>query len=203
MALFRHRGYTLIELLLVMAILGIILSVSTLTYRTIHANARLDRTALETQNFLEGAMAYNVDNSAWPAQNLDLATCSTDPTVITDTTNFLSKYIPNQTTLSQLGYYYCWGPGPITSGTASALFWVALKIPHGDLNMASQLAAKLPNGITTQDPTNNSNPACTAETDCYVRAMVATPSSQGSSTPASNGIYVAGFGECMGCFGYQ
>src|SRR3990167_568664 len=190
------RGYTLIELLLVIAVLGILSSVAALTYRTLHTNARLDRTALEMQNFLEGAMAYKIDNSTWPPQNADLGTCSTDITQLTNS-DFVRKYVPNQTTLSQLGYYYCWNQGPISSGTSSALFWVALKIPHGDINMAQQLAARLPNGVATSEPTSNTTPAaCTTNADCYVRATVATPSSN-SGGGTVIGTTIAGSGDCM------
>src|SRR3990167_9382644 len=188
----RTHGYTLIELLLVIAIVGILLAVGTLTYRTLHTHARLDRTALEMQNFLEGAMAYKVDKGSWPAQNSDLGACSTDSSVITND-NFVPNYVPNQTTLSQLGYYYCWSQGPVSTGSVSALFWTAVKIPQGDSQMAAQLAAKLPNGVVTRDPTDNSNPTCTSSQDCYVRTTVATPNNNGSTTSTTS---IAAFGTC-------
>jgi prepilin-type N-terminal cleavage/methylation domain-containing protein len=183
----NKKGYTLIELLLVITIIAIMSSVSIMVYRDHHQTQRIEKASLEMQNLLEAAMAYQVDQSSWPDSNdASLSTCSSE---VPASNTFIESYVPNQTTLSSLGHYYCWAP----QASTSHLFWVAVKAPNNNYQLAQQIAAILPNAVATTDPTESSPTLCSnSDEACYIKAEVAQP---GTSITATNSL--AGVGNCI------
>lgn len=186
----KQSGFTLIELLLVIAILSIIVSLGILQYRRAFQTNRVEKTAIGMQHVLEAALSFYVDKNEWP----DALECGDTATA----TDFIQDYLPNGETKSPMGASYCWqDTGAGTQPQQHRLFWVALKVP-GEADSArataNQIAARLPNAITTSEPTSDEQPApsCT-ENACYVRAEVTVPGS-GSSSGGSN---IVAAGSCQ------
>lgn len=196
----KRFAFTLLEMLLVIAIMAIMASLGLVMYRRHAETNRIDKVSLEMQQVLAAALAYNVNAVAWPA---DHATCN-DATVTPAQTSFVDQYLPNGIFKSSLGSHFCWAgdTNNVPAGGKVVRFWVALLLPAGEagLHMANLLAAKLPNGITTTDPTQNppgSGPAaaaaCTGNEPCYVRAEVLIP---GTATVSETETHIQGVGDC-------
>lgn len=191
----KPQGYTLIELLLVIAILAIISAAAIIAYHQAAENNRVDQAALEMQQVLEAAIAFNVASgaSSWPIDNKQIPLCNpTNPS----TDSFILNYLPNRNYISTYGNNFCWAVD--AANLNSSLFWVALKMPftdaHHNAQLANRIAARLPSGIALVDPTKapiTTNQCTDASATCYVRAEVALPSTQ------SNGnTNVVGLGYC-------
>jgi len=179
-----QRGFTLIEILLVIAVIAVIASLAILTYRGHSQTTRIEKSALELQQVLEAALAYNADQAQWPANNSALPSCT--PTAAANT--FVNGYLPNARTTDAFGANYCWSK----AGTSDRLFWVAIPVPGNDQAMAKRIAARLPNAIITSDPTSATMPACVDNATCYVRSEVAQP---GLTTSNVTHEYVATSGS--------
>lgn len=67
----RHNisGYTLIELILVTAIIAAIAVLGLAAYKQKVMNMKIDKTALQMQMWLQAGMAYYVDNGEWPGKD--------------------------------------------------------------------------------------------------------------------------------------
>lgn len=188
----KANGYTLIELLLVVAVISLIAALGVKTFRDKAQSDRINIAALNIQHVLEAGMAYNVANSGlWPVSNSACAKASsTDP--------FTTDYLPNASNQSNFGTYLCWSGDDPTAGNQKApLFWVAMPITDADVSAASdtarRIAARLPNAIITSNLNDSSSTTnqCSGS-PCYVKAEVSVPSA--SST--SSGVYVVGSGNC-------
>ena len=180
------NAFTLIELLLVIAVASILAAVGIMSYRRYFEENRVDKVAISMQHVLEAAMAFYVDNSKWPTNR----SCDNPGP---DQQEFVDNYLPNQNYQSYYGTNFCWA----ATGSTQRLFWVAVQIPaQGDqtIHIAKRLASRLPNAIATSDPSvqdPQDNP-CTA-TECYVRAEVTVP---GVSSNATSEIALAAIGDC-------
>lgn len=168
----NHRpcGYTLIELLLVIAIVALISSLGINTYRKNYQNKRIDQVTLTMQHMLAAAVNYNADKGHWPTSNNNLPTCI--PSNSND--QFIKNYLPHGIYQSNYGNNFCWAE-TITLNEEHRLFWIALKIPFADpasaKQIAQRIAARLPNGIALEDP-NKSSDCTNVSSNCYVRAEV-------------------------------
>ncbi len=180
-----QQGYTLIELLLVVAIISLIASLSIKAIRDKALSERINIASLNIQHVLEAAMAYNVAIGTWPEENVN--DCSRPS--IND--NFVNDYLPNQNFQSNYGTPFCWSGNDSSGKPLAPRFWVAMLVPNGDSSTAKRIASRLPNAIITSDLNNITN-QCT-NTACYVRAEVAQPS---QTSNAQSGIYVASQGYC-------
>lgn len=69
----RRRGFTLLEVLLVMAILIIMVSVVTVGYNAIQRNAKIDGARMAISQIEKACMAYQLDVGDLPNQLTDLA----------------------------------------------------------------------------------------------------------------------------------
>lgn len=179
------KAFTLIEMMLVIAVIAVILSVMLMTYRDRSRDFRVEKAAIQMQHVLEAALAYHVDTGAWPQDNT-AEEC--DPSAMGELKTFIANYLPNQDYQSNFGANYCWAQ----TGTNNRLFWVALEIPKNDFNLASQLAGKLPNAIVTSNLTSSTAVPCETDDDCYVRAEVTQP-----GLTAVNGLAIQAAGTCL------
>lgn len=192
----KKKAFTLIELLLVIAVISIIAALGLMTYRRHFITTRLDKVSIGMQHVLEAAMAYHVDKGEWP----DARDCDSDAS---DTSDFVTDYLPNANYRSNFGDDFCWsdaGGDPTTSSNNKPLFWVAVKVPDTkDSNnpVANRLAARLPNAILTSAPTTDVNlaPACD-EDNCYVRAEITVPGAS-SNSASNNGMDLTAVGTCQ------
>lgn len=181
----RNNAFTLIELLLVIAIISIMAAISVMAYRQSFQTNRVDAVSIEMQHALEAAMAFYVDTGSWPTAQ----PCGSS--LITNT--FVTNYLPNGNAVSPFGNEYCWAQ----TGSTNRLFWVAVQVPGNptdSLATATRIAGRLPNAVTTSAPDQPDIPAqaCT-DSICYVRAEITVP---GSSTNTSSGLTIAATGDC-------
>lgn len=184
----KTRAFTLVELLLVIAVISILAAVGIMSYRRYFQVNRIDKVAISMQHVLEAAMAFYVDNDAWPSDN------SCDGPGPTQQ-EFINNYLPNASYRSYYGTNYCWeAAGNIDP---KRLFWVALNIPGAGsdrINIAKRLASRLPNAITTSDPASpDPTPPPCDNNNCYVRAEITVP---GASTNAVQSVSLAASGDC-------
>ena len=185
----NQQGYTLIELLLVIAILSVMSSLAVLSYRNNADDNRMDQTALEMQQVLEAAIAYNVATNHWPNKNAETPDChppdTNDP--------FIINFLPNANYTSNYGNAFCWSAKD-PADAASSLFWVALKMPFSDkarnLQFATHIAAHLPNATVLTDPKEGNTLCTNTSENCYVRAEVALPMAENSHAQ------IIGLGYC-------
>ncbi|MBS0349622.1 MAG: prepilin-type N-terminal cleavage/methylation domain-containing protein [Proteobacteria bacterium] len=192
-----QKGYTLIELLLVLTVLALIAALAVKTYRDKALSDRINIAALNIQHVLEAGMSYNVaKNGFWPKKNWN--PCNSGSTVSDQT--FLTDYLPNESNQSNFGNALCWSgddPNDPTLEQQGKRFWVALKVgsDSDSANIAQRIAARLPNAIITNTPDTESSStptnSCTEGQDCYVKAVVSVPSAS-----TNNSLTISALGYC-------
>jgi prepilin-type N-terminal cleavage/methylation domain-containing protein len=193
-----QKGYTLIELLLVVTVLAFIAAMGVKTYRDKAIADRANIAALNIQHVLEAGISYNIaENGLWPKKNWSNSTCTTTP----DDDIFVKNYLPNNSNQSNLGVPLCWsGDDPTLGEQKAKRFWVALSVGSSSdstiVALAQRIAARLPNAIITNNPdeaplTATPTNTCTSGS-CFVKAEVAIPSGGGI---AGNSL-VVGVGYC-------
>ncbi len=179
----KNRGFTLIEMLLVITVIAIIASMGIMLLHKNAEDAGINKAAMEVQNILQAAISYNVNNNgSWPIAYL----CGSSGV---PSSNFVN-YLPNSDYQSHYGMNYCW-----SQDSTTPRFWVALPFPGSEYLKAQRIAAALPNAYAVTD-VNTATPQadlCTgAESTCYLRAEITQPSLQGGGT-ASGGLAAAGY----------
>jgi prepilin-type N-terminal cleavage/methylation domain-containing protein len=129
----KQRGFSLLEMLLVITVLATI-SVAGVSYlRDKTLNVKLDKTALQMQQWLQASMAYYVDKSDWPADTQALMDDGYIPNDI--------KYVRSvwYTGVGKIGVYTI---GPDTHAKQVVL---RLQLPNNvSYEVAQRLAAKMP-----------------------------------------------------------
>lgn len=187
----KNVGFTLIEMLLVIAVLAVLISIGIMTYRDHAISTRINKASLQIQSTLEAAMAFNVDHSKWPTANAGLPTCEpADPA----NNQFIKDYMPNSQIKSVYGTNICWSAVSSSNGQESRLFWVALQVANNNANVARRLAAQLPNAVVTAEPQVQEVQACSTDQPCFVRAEIPVP---GQTSNTSKGLSLAAQGTCQ------
>lgn len=188
----RNRGFTLIEMLLVMVIIGIIVfaSIGYIQRRT--AQMRVDRASLQMQQILNAGLAYYVDHGTWPK----------DITLLYGT--YLPSF-PSNTFQNPWGIAY--SAFPTLDGK---LYYVVSRVRLGTgttqnypMIYASQLVGTLPLAYTSTDPGDLiavpppiSKPCKASDTTCYVAAAVNVP---GQNLNNATSVTFAGLYHHGGC----
>lgn len=130
-----RQGFTLIEILFVIAILSVIASLGISVLQQRAQQLKVERTALQMQQILQAGMAFKADSSKseWPV-------CG-DPD-----SDFSKKYLPTGLTGNPWGYpYECYKNGDKTT------FIVKVKVPNDKI--VDQIKALLPNAGAIAPPT--------------------------------------------------
>lgn len=131
------KGFTLIEILFVIAILSVLASLGLSVLQQRAQQLKVERTALQMQQILQAGMSYKSDKSAWP-------------TSITQT-DFV-PYLPVNSSSNPWGYAYSCG-----KAANREVFQVKVQVPGSASNtkIADQIVALLPNAEkdVTTDPT--------------------------------------------------
>lgn len=200
----NQNGYTLIELLLVVAVISLIAVLGVKTYRDKSESDRVNIAALNIQHVLESGIAYNVaNNGLWPQNNWNPCNSTSPNSTPPQDDNFVKNFLPNESNQSNFGSPVCWSgdgdPNDPAQEQKSNRFWAAVTTGKdaNAANLAKRIAARLPNAIITNNP-NQENTApsntCDGVNPCYVKAVVTMPSvSSGNSS-----TYIAGIGYCDG-----
>lgn len=179
------RGYTLIELLLVLAVLSLLTTVSVKWYRQHWWERHVENTALEISSQLSAALNYQTEHEQWPSAHQDLSTCWHTAPAVDD---FVQFYSPLHQRRNLLGQHYCYG----SHGPSATLFWLGIHLDsHQADTLGARLMAHLPNAYLTSDPLDPEHPPCDA-TQCF---LVSEVTSQMSQRPS--GTQVIGVGVCQ------
>lgn len=62
----KTKGFTLVELLIVIVVIAILAAISIVAYNGVTNKARDDERASDARSILNAAAAYNADNDKWP-----------------------------------------------------------------------------------------------------------------------------------------
>lgn len=93
------RGFSLIELMFVIAIIAAIAVMGLAAYKQRVMNQKIDQTVLQLQTILQGSMAYYVANNHWPNDSAaSFNTMLTDYVGVKDIANFISPFGGNYQT---------------------------------------------------------------------------------------------------------
>lgn len=141
-----RAGFTLIEMLLVIVVIGMILLASVQYLQLKGAQSRIDRTTIQMQQILNAGLAYYIANGNWPEKPEDLM--PTDQT--------LPRYLTGDAFQSPWGIEYQIGT---TLSPKKDLFSVYLVLTAPDnssfaSSTAKILAGSLPMGYTSNDTAN-------------------------------------------------
>ncbi len=185
-------GFTLLEILLVLAIVGAILTILVGYYQEQMTAFRNDKTAAQMQQILNAGMAYYVANGAWPSAS---GSSTALHCLQQDTTRpeCAQQYLPTNLTSGWMGTY--------TVNSTAANLYVTTPITSTTATDASAyasiIAGKLPLGYiaatVTGTPPWPSIATCTTTT-CNVVASVNVPGQNLSNATAINfaGLYHQG-----------
>ena len=62
----KQKGFTIVELLIVIVIIGILAAISIVAYNGVTQKARDDRRVTNARNLVNAAASYNAENGTWP-----------------------------------------------------------------------------------------------------------------------------------------
>lgn len=62
----KQKGFTIVELLIVIVIIGILAAISIVAYNGVIQKARDDRRVTNARNLVNAAASYNAENGTWP-----------------------------------------------------------------------------------------------------------------------------------------
>ena len=180
---YRPKGFTLVEMLLVLAIMSTIL-VAILGYTTQKSDEmRRDRTAMQMEQILNAGLSYYLSFGSWPTQLDDLQTKS---------------FLPKGTILSAWGQHFTIGDNGSTPGSGT-LFSVCTIIQGKQAFSASTIiAGRLPlasatkGGAPSAPCPNTAASACTSsDQSCTISSSVNVPGQNLNNARSINfaGIY--------------
>jgi len=143
-------GFTLIELLFIIAIIGVIAAASMSIVKQRAQETKVEKTALQIQQFVQAGIAYYMDNSCWPVKGGTPTGCA-----VTKPPSF-DGYIPvngsTDKTTNPFGKQYSWG-------TLNNMFWI--KTDATTVPIAKRIAGMLPQTVTQGSP-----PDCSISGSC-------------------------------------
>lgn len=197
------KGFTLIEMLLVMVIISILLYASINYVQQRAQQQRIDRTSAQMQQILNAGLSYYISNGTWPT---DINTLQQQ------------GYLTSGTLSNGWGEAFVVGqssaPPQGTFGTPPPMFFVWTAVTQDSASSgtaaanANAIAGNLPFAYSTSASASGSTPpagpggsgysACEASTKkCYVVAMVNIPGQNLNNARAMNYAGVYHHGACV------
>jgi len=183
------KGFTLIEMLLVLIIISIIIYASLGYVQQKALQMRMDRTSVQMQQILNAGLAYYVFNGKWPVQLSDLQGPPPAPTYLppTITSPWGSSYQIAAT--SQLFYVFT----PITVVSSKGAY-AAASVIAGTLPLAY---TSTDNGSPPTTPPSSSSSCTASSTTCNVVASVNIPGQNLNNATAVNFAGLYHHGGCV------
>jgi prepilin-type N-terminal cleavage/methylation domain-containing protein len=185
------QGLSLIEMLLVLAIVSVLIYMGVGYYQQAFLAARINRTSIQMQQILNAGLAYYVANGKWPS--------------MAELTDPKHAYLPTAVISPWIGASFL----VASSGTSAMpnLFSVYIQIPsqRGAAAIAASIAGKLPLAYTTNVGGSGSSPPppptkpnpCTPTQACYVVTNVNIPGEDLNNAMAVNFIGLFHHGACV------
>lgn len=179
---YRQDGFTLLEMLLVLAISSSLLLLI-VNFTTQKADQlRRDKTVLQTQQVLNAAIAYYINNSAWPLPSS--SSCGGTTWMALSSTSLFPGYLPATFTANAYGQPYYINCSSGTSSTGSN-FYVATSV-NTRFADAMIIAGMLPMAfIDNTSPGPSSNPPTQSGT-CTTPASGCTTVVSSVNIPGQN-----------------
>lgn len=198
-----ERGFTLIEMLLVLVIISMVIYLGIGYVQQKSTAMRIDRASIQVQQILNAGLTYYVANGKWP----DMSSSSYQ---LTGTNTLQPDYFPTGTVANPFGggNYFVMPGATSTSGTITTpppYLYVFTKIPGSASSgsavaIANTLAGRLPLGYATATAPGASTPppndntcvaGSTTPSECYVVGIVNIPGQNLNNASAVNyaGIY--------------
>ena len=113
----KQKGFTIVELLIVIVIIGILAAISIVAYNGVTQKARDDRRVTNARNLANAAASYQAENGTWPTvtqvqgySTVKLTGDAADSAKVTATA-------PSSTTADNYGYVVC------SSGGVRVQYW--------------------------------------------------------------------------------
>lgn len=159
----REQGFTLLELLLVLALTSILILGALAMYQIQLRNFKVDKTSLQMQQWLQAGMSFYVDCDKWPndsTQDDNIISAMMGKTPLTqdecpkyaDTTR---QYMPlNSDKNGPFPNEYSFGPFVNANGNVGTMFQVSTTIGDDSTLMESvgrMIASRLPNATSFVD----------------------------------------------------
>jgi len=106
----KNRGFTIVELLVVIVVIGILASITIVSYAGVTARANTASAQAAANNYIQKAEAYNADQSAYPVGTTTLTSATADKIyalsgVTVDNALLTTSHLP--TSPSQVNYFKC------------------------------------------------------------------------------------------------
>lgn len=194
--LILHKaGFTLLETMLVLALIGTML-VMAINYGARHmAQQRLEMSALQMQQILNAGLAYYTSHGTWPSTCAFASNSATNASTWSSISALSTAgYLPANLERNAFGYSYAMSCDRITGG----VFYVMTQVSSHAIALA--LAGELPLGYTSDQYGNPST------TENYVTAQVTIPGQNLNNARSVNFSGIYHHGACVpvpNCPGYD
>lgn len=191
----ESRGFTLLEILLVVGILAVLVLLGMRVMHSQSNRSRIERAGQELQSTMQAAIYYHSVNHTWPDDNAG-SSCSTEAA----DSGFAHYYLPQNDSGSEesssFETYYCWKQHN-TDGNDyenAALFDLYLSVKGASAcQKAKQIAATVPNAHAITAIDGDASESCGSEREYWVRAQI-VPSAQ--SIHNASGQSFRAIGQC-------
>jgi prepilin-type N-terminal cleavage/methylation domain-containing protein len=161
----KYSGFTLLELMLVLALVAVLTVAGLAAYQIQQRNFKIDKTALQMQQWLQAGMAFYVDCNQWPP---DSTSDTNILSAMTGKTTLMPQECPTLTAPTLRAYMPAGadtnGPWPnsyhigVGEGAYSNMFQVTTDLPFDNTDsppglqaIAAGIAGRLPNASVTAD----------------------------------------------------
>jgi prepilin-type N-terminal cleavage/methylation domain-containing protein len=134
----KIRAFTLIETVLVIAVLSIVISLGIIMRQQNTQQAKIELTALRMQQLIGAANVYYIDNACWPKKGA-IVTCNTP-----SPPDFVANYVAINGTKDAWGNEFNWG-----AAVSNRLFEVSVNTSDSSIDkpIAKRIAAILPAAV--------------------------------------------------------
>jgi len=189
MALRRHKGFTLLEIMLVLGIMGGIMILG-INYGTRQAaQTRRDKTALQMQQILNAGLAYYTTYGSWPVPSGTCNFSSTSTSNSTAPSNLATLttagYLPTAVSNNAFGFPYTVSCDNVTGG----VFYVTSNV--GSVANALVIGGEMPVSYLSDQYGNST------QSGTYVTAQVTTPGQDLNNARSMNFAGVYHHGACV------
>jgi prepilin-type N-terminal cleavage/methylation domain-containing protein len=136
----NKRGFSLLEMMLVLAVMAVVTLTGLSYLREKALNAKIDKTALQLQQWLQAGLAFYNNNGEWPKENKQLIPEPYDPQ---------TAYLPSELKTSPWGTDYVIrreGAKPGNLFNIDLPLAASIADAKGE-NIGNRIAAKLPSAI--------------------------------------------------------